>query len=330
MSAVTPSARTPRDEAALLALDWGSTHVRAYLLDHQGKVLAERRGDAGASRVPRGGFEAAYRALVGDWLGLGLPALACGMVGSAHGWVEAAYVACPARPQQLAAILALAGTGDAQVHIVPGLCVDSPLTPDVMRGEETQVFGLLHLHPDLAGDCTLVMPGTHSKWVRVSEGVVTGFATRMTGEMYAVLREHSVLGRLMAASADATAPEWAAFERGVAAAREGGAGDLLHRLFGIRAFGLRGGLAPAEQADYLSGLLVGAEMMAGLAAAAPGSPLGLVGDPALCERYARALQAWGLTARRFDDTATVAGLWAVAHAAGLVGSGTGRRQGELQ
>lgn len=306
-----------RQAAALIALDWGSTNLRAALLDGAGQVLDQRRSDDGAARVPHGGFEAAYRALAADWLDLRVPALACGMVGSTHGWAEAPYLACPARPAALAGALASAGRGPAAIRIVPGLCVDDPATPDVMRGEETQIVGLLHRHPEFAPAATLVMPGTHSKWVDVRDGGVAGFATRMTGELFAVLRQHSVLGRLMA---DGALPfDAAAFDRGVDAGRRGGAADLGRWLFGVRALGLRGGLTAEAQPDYLSGLLIGAEVAAGLAGRDAGLPLVLVGEAALCERYRRALAHWQRPATLFDGQTTVDGLWVLARAAGLLG-----------
>jgi 2-dehydro-3-deoxygalactonokinase len=303
-------------EPALIALDWGSTQLRAYLVGADGRVLHERRSDAGASRTQHGAFQAAYEALAADWLTLDLHAMACGMVGSAHGWVEAPYLACPAHPERLAGGLVVAGSGRARVHIVPGLRMDSDDRPDVMRGEETQVFGMLRLHPELAAACTLVMPGTHSKWVQVQGGTVTGFCTRMTGECFALLRQHSVLARLMAEGNPE--PDAEAFARGVVAAREGGGADLLRSLFGVRALALRGSLGANAQAEYLSGLLIGTEVAAGLRDEAAGGPCVLVGEPALCARYEQAFALWHRATETVGGAATVAGLFALAGQAGLL------------
>jgi 2-dehydro-3-deoxygalactonokinase len=303
-------------EPALIALDWGSTQLRAYLLGPDGSVLQERRSDDGASRLQRSGFQAAYEALAADWLAFDLPAIACGMVGSAHGWLEAPYLACPARPERLAGALVVAGSGRARVHIVPGLRVDSDDEPDVMRGEETQVFGVLRLHPELAAASTLVLPGTHSKWVQVRGGAVTGFCTRMTGECFALLRQHSVLAKLMA-EGDA-APAADAFARGVGTARDGGGADLLRWLFGVRAQALRGTLGPHDQAEYLSGLLIGSEIAAGLRDGGGEGRCVLVGEPALCARYEQAFQSWGRATTTVGGAATVAGLLALAREAGLL------------
>ena len=192
---------------------------RAYLIGAGGRVQAERRSDDGASRLLKADFEPALRALAADWLRPGLPVLACGMVGSAHGWREAPYMNCPARPHDLAGALAVVQAGDVSVHIVPGLRQRSgDGLPDVIRGEETQLVGLLSQQPELACAATVLMPGTHSKWVHVVDDAIQGFSTRMTGELYALLRTHSVLGRLMAPDA---AFDAGAFDQGVAAARAG-------------------------------------------------------------------------------------------------------------
>lgn len=305
-------------EAHLIALDWGSSRLRAWLLGPDGQVLAERDSDAGASVLGGGAqaFDQALHALAADWLAQALPVVACGMVGSAHGWREARYVACPADlatlHQHLVSVPLRSG---GSVHIVPGL-IDTPAgdTPDVMRGEETQLAGLLALAPALAERCTVLMPGTHSKWVQVRAGRITGFRTRITGELYAVLRQHSVLGRLMPG---AEAPFSATgFEAGLAAARRGLGTDLGGQLFAVRTLGLTGRLPAEALPDYLSGLLIGHELAAGLRPDT--EPLVLVGEPALCQRYTQALQHHGIEpAARHGNTA-VHGLWQLAGQARLV------------
>jgi 2-dehydro-3-deoxygalactonokinase len=305
---------------ALLALDWGSTQLRAYRCDATGNVVEQRSSADGASRLTGGpaAFEAALQALVADWLAPGLPVLACGMVGSAHGWREAAYVPCPVALDALHTHLVDVPAGAAGVvRIVPGLSTrGADGRPDVMRGEETQLCGLLEAAPALAAGACVVMPGTHSKWVRLHDGRVAGYATRMTGELYALLREKSVLARLMpdgaAAGADA-----AAFDLGVAAALRAGGADLAHLLFGVRALGLFGELRPDAAPDYLSGLLIGAEVAAARREA-DGVPVALVGEASLCERYARTFAACGLSAQTWDAPLAARGLWRVARAGGLV------------
>lgn len=295
----------------LIALDWGSTRLRAFLLGDGGEVLATRQSDAGAATLQGAeAYAGALAALVGDWRAQhpALKLLACGMVGSQYGWREAPYVGCPADAAALAGrVLKL----DEALSIIPGL-VDDAARPDVMRGEETQIVGALALHPELADDACLVLPGTHSKWARVKAGRVTGFATHMTGELFALLRQHSVLARLMPADGSSPAsPE--AFLQGVDAARDGG--GLAHQLFAVRTLGLFNKLGAEQLPDYLSGLLIGHEIASEPAGTA--MRLALIGDPALCARYAQALRHLGRPEPlRLDNTAP-AGLWALAQTLSL-------------
>ena len=304
----------------LIGLDWGSSQLRVWLYGPDGAVLAERNSSDGASRLTGGpaAFDAALGAVAGDWLGLGLPMLACGMVGSAHGWLEAAYVACPTALDRLHEHLAaLTTSAGARLHIVPGL-IDHPRpgTPDVMRGEETQLIGLLAGDPTLAFACTVVMPGTHSKWVSVREGRVSGFRTRMTGELYALLRQHSVLARLMPDGQS----DWHSdgFDAGLNSARQSGGTDLSGQLFAARSLGLTSQLASAALPDYLSGLLIGHELLAGLSNHV--GRLVLVGDAALCQRYRHALMRWGTAVQGEHSQTASAGLWRLAAQAGLTDS----------
>lgn len=312
------------DRARLIALDWGSTRLRGWLLDAEGAVLAERSSGDGASVLSGGApaFEAALQALAGDWRAAGLPAIACGMVGSAHGWREATYVDCPTALGALHDHLLRVDTAAGPLHIVPGL-IDRPAggTPDVMRGEETQLAGLLAAVPAAAAQARVLMPGTHAKWVDLHAGRVTAFRTRMTGELYALLRQHSVLGRLMpsqdAADAGSDGSQHEAFTAGVTAARRAAGQDLIGQLFAVRTLGLTGGWPGAALPAYLSGLLIGHELAAGLRP--DGTPLLLVGDAALCERYVRALRVFDIEPGAVLGNTAVAGLWQLAQRAGLAG-----------
>ncbi len=237
------------------------------------------------------------------------------MIGSRQGWREAPYAACPV-PLSTLARNAVEVEGGA-LTIIGGLtCRDADGVPDVMRGEETQIAGL----PDEAlRGAIVVQPGTHSKWTRVRDRTILGFRTYMTGELFAVLREHSILGRLAAGSGfDADA-----FDRGV---RRGTAADhaLLHDIFGARTLALAGELAQAGVADYLSGVLVGSEIAAArrwLQPHASDPAVWLVGSHALCDRYTRALQLAGVAVRRAPEHAAALGLWRLAREAGLIGQG---------
>ena len=295
-------------EPRLIALDWGSTRLRAFLLGADGAVLSTCQSEQGASTLSgETAFAQAFAAVTGDWPAL--PVLACGMVGSQHGWRETPYAPCPA---DAAALARQALQVNERLWILPGLMHDGG-QPDVMRGEETQIVGALALHPELAEQACLVLPGTHSKWARVEAGRVTGFATHMTGELYALLRQHSVLARLMPADAGAArSPQ--AFLAGVDAARKEGA--LGHQLFAVRTLGLFKRLPPEQLPDYLSGLLIGHEIAHELKASRP-ERLALVGDPALCERYALALGRFGLDAPLQLDNTAPAGLWRLAQTMGL-------------
>ncbi|HEV2540993.1 MAG TPA: 2-dehydro-3-deoxygalactonokinase [Frateuria sp.] len=297
----------------LLGLDWGSTRLRAYRFDEAGGVVEMRALPWGSRQLPAGGFAEAFAQAIEGWPRA--PVIACGMVGSRGGWREAPYLDTPCRLDALAGALAAVDAPDGRtVHIVPGL--RDPSVPDVMRGEETQVAGMLAQAPTLAGEVRLLMPGTHSKWVRVRDGAVSGFTTVMTGELFALLREHSVLGKGLPDGGD----DHATFARGVAAAQASGSAGGLSRLFSTRALMLEGVLAPASVADFLSGLLVGDELRMALAAgwASPGVPVQVVGEDALCARYLLAAPAFGLTLQRTSGAPAASGLWQVAAAAGLL------------
>jgi 2-dehydro-3-deoxygalactonokinase len=311
--------------AVLLALDWGTSSLRAYLMDGGGNVLGSRSAGWGIMHLPEGGFAGALDILCGDLLKdhPELPVIASGMVGSAQGWLEVPYVAAPASPESVAqGMRHAAGPHGRQVAIVPGVLQDGR-TPNVMRGEETQVFGALSIAPDIfgaAGEGIVVLPGTHSKWVHVQEGRIVSFLTFMTGEMYAVLRQHSILGRLMQ---DEGALDPQGFDRGLSEAAEENAGGLLSSLFSVRTLGLTGRLRQSQLGDYLSGLLIGHEINEArrlfAAQLDTGCPLILIGADELCRRYEPALSSFSLRVqdRDFRDAAP-AGLWNIACRAGLI------------
>jgi 2-dehydro-3-deoxygalactonokinase len=301
----------PQD-TALIALDWGTTSARAYRVGSDGAVQDRRSAPLGILHVRDGAFAAALGALLGDWTTIDAPRLACGMVGSRQGWVEAPYTDCPADLAALAR--AIARTPGGEIAIVGGLAWrDERGTPDVMRGEETQIAGL---PDDALAQALVIQPGTHSKWTVVTGGAITAFASYMTGELYAVLRDHSILGRLMTQEAF----ESAAFARGVDAGLRALAGELAHALFAARTLPLFGDLTPGGAADYLSGLLIGSEIAHARAWAAARGATGetwLVGDAALCARYDVALSQAGVAARRGPADASARGLWRLARLAGM-------------
>jgi len=285
----------------LIAVDWGTSSLRGALLDEAGQVLEEKSAPLGILNVPDGDFAGVFARQFSDWLKAGdIPCLISGMAGSRQGWAEAPYVACPAGPADL--VRHLHWVEQDRIAIVPGLSDSQGDVPDVMRGEEVQIFGAMRL----AGltDGRFVLPGTHSKWATVRGGRVTGFRTFMTGEVYGLFARHSILARTL----DAAAPlDHAAFLRGVA--RAGGGDGLLHEAFGVRALGLFGRLSPAQSASYLSGLLIGEELKQQNLPAS--GEVIVIGALALVERYALALGEKGLRVRRFGAEATWAGLRAL-------------------
>jgi len=286
-----------------IAVDWGTTNLRVWAMGHRG-VLAEAVSDDGMGRLDRDGFEPALLRLIAQWLqdGTRTEVIACGMVGSRQGWHEAPYRTVPCAPLDSVALVA-APTRDARIsmRLVPGLKQNTPA--DVMRGEETQIAGVLAMTPGYDG--IICLPGTHSKWAHVSAGEVVSFQTFLTGEMFALLSQASVLRHGMVGDG------WdeAAFDEGLS--------DALSRperigakLFGIRAEGLIAGLSAAAARARLSGLLIGME----LAAARPywlGQAVTLVGSEALARSYARALRTQGVEPRMVSGTeAVLAGLQA--------------------
>lgn len=286
----------------LVAVDWGTSSLRAARIDGSGRVLEQRSNERGILTVPVGGFPGVLEQTCGDWLRQSTtPCLVSGMAGSQQGWREAPYVACPAGFAEIAQ--GLTWVEPRRIALVPGLCCELQGVPDVMRGEEVQVFGAI----DLLGERTgvFVLPGTHSKWVQVRDGRVQSFATFMTGELYALLRQHSILARTLPAE-DGPLEE-AAFTRGVLHARE--TGSLLHAAFSARTLALFGRLPTPALGSYLSGLVIGEELR--MRDPAVGSVV-LIGSPALTQRYALALRTLGCTSRILGAEAAWRGLWALA------------------
>lgn len=282
--------------------DWGTSSLRLWAVDADGSVLAEQRSDEGMAALEPAEFEAVLRrhmAVFGD-LPPVTPVLLCGMVGARQGWREASYASLPADVAAICGEAVRVPAPGLDVRILPGLAMrGDPARIDVMRGEETQLLGVLQQIPDLSG--LVVMPGTHSKWVQLREGRVTGFETAMTGELYALLCRHSVLRYSVEAvgAADDTAFD-RGLMRGLAAPQH-----LLLSLFQVRAATLLHGVAGEAAAAGLSGLLIGAEI--GSAGPIAGEAVTLVASGVLAERYARGLRLAGAHPRSVDAEAMVRG-----------------------
>lgn len=276
-----------------ILVDWGTTNFRAWLVGADGTVLDRRDAAQGIMQVPAGGFPSALDGQVGDWRSAhsDLPVLMSGMVGSRQGWAEAPYLSCPADAEALAGAL-FEVPGAAGVWIVPGVSYRAPDgRHDVIRGEEVQIFGALG---DRArGRQIFCLPGTHSKWAAVEDGRIEWFATSMTGEVYSVLADHSILGRLMddvgqgGASQDGASQDGASFRQGLELAAE--PGGLLNHLFAVRAEGLFGAVPETGLRSYLSGILIGHEVRALCDIARPEGPVTLIGRPDVTRLYAEAI-----------------------------------------
>ncbi|MGN7868800.1 2-dehydro-3-deoxygalactonokinase [Paracoccus sp. 22332] len=289
---------------ALIGIDWGTTSFRAWRMGAGGKVL-EAVGDGpgilAAGALP-GGFRQALQDRIGGWLD-GAPAIASGMITSRNGWVETPYLPLPLDAAALADSLTL----HDGIHFVTGAVSDPDgPAPDVMRGEETEIIG--HLAGGGA-DGLFVLPGTHSKWARARGGRITAFRTVMTGEVFAVLRDHSILGRLIQPGPG----NEDAFRRGVEAGWQDGA--LLGRIFSARTLALLDRLAPQDIADYLSGLLIGDEVAQGARDA--GGPVTIIGRGDLAARYRIALDMMGIAAVIAPPGMARRGLWEIARIKGL-------------
>ncbi len=287
----------------LVAVDWGTSSLRGARLADDGAVLEERAFARGILSVPPGGFPAVFDELFGDWMQApGALCLIAGMAGSQQGWVEAPYCACPAGLAEVAAKLAWVQAG--RIAIVPGLSCEHAGVPDVMRGEETQIFGALQLLGLTSG--SFVLPGTHSKWVQVEAGRIVDFATLMTGEFYALLRQHSILSRTLPPSDDELHGE--AFDAGVAHALRGP--GLLQTAFSARTLALFGRLPEPQRLSHLSGVVIGEELRA--RSLAHGARVVVIGADALTQRYARALAQCGVHADLIGAQAAWRGLREIA------------------
>jgi 2-dehydro-3-deoxygalactonokinase len=277
-----------------IVADWGTSRFRGYLVENE-TILDTVASDEGVSHLKRGEHRSVFLRRCGRWLEAepDAPVLLVGMVGSREGWVEAPYAACPAGPAEIRhAMIPVDLDGDRQAHIVPGLfCEPAPGAADVMRGEETLVLG------SGVRNGLVCLPGTHPKWILMRDGRIERFATYMTGEMYALLREHSMIGR------PATEPgDPAGFALGLDASlrNAGETGEarvgLLHLLFGARAAVVSGRMAPALLGPYLSGLLTGDELNGALSQFSRPASVTIVADSPRADLYVDALGRRGIGA----------------------------------
>jgi 2-dehydro-3-deoxygalactonokinase len=296
---------------AFIGIDWGTTHRRTLVLDARGETIAEHADTEGALACT-GRFRASLETLLGRWPEAApeVPVVMSGMIGSASGWQPAPYLGGETPLRELARSLVRVADAPAGRRwlIVPGWCLrdDSSGEVDVMRGEETQLFGAIHLagtaheEGDNASDGCYALPGTHSKWVRVRAGRVVELRTYMTGELFALVGERGTLASVMHGNRRPVAPDDPAFLAGVGAMCAPSPPTLSHALFGARARVVTQSLAPQAAASYVSGLLIGAEWADARRWSPGGEPVRLIGDPALSALHAACAECFG---RRVESLA---------------------------
>jgi 2-dehydro-3-deoxygalactonokinase len=287
----------------LIAIDWGSSNFRAFRIDGSGTIFDRKSFAGGILRIQDGRFAEALVEQVGEWLQDGEDRiLLSGMVGSRQGWLETEYLSCPVGLADLAnAVVKVPYTG-AEVMLIPGVTgTDADGVPEVMRGEETEAMGVLDAY---GGTGLVCLPGTHTKWINIHDHAIISFVTCITGDVFAALRDCTILSRIMNKRSDI---DMAAFLRGVA--RSADSGGLLHHLFSVRTLALTNQLSEDSSASYLSGLLIGHEVRSVMPA---GPDVHLVGSSQLCLLYAQAVEACGGTYKIENGDAAARGLAAVA------------------
>jgi len=292
------------ESIAWIAVDWGTSNLRAWSMNADGQPLGSASTDKGMGKLVRADFPAALIEIATQ-LGVdpqaSIPVLVCGMAGARQGWLEAPYLEVPADLRALAGAAVRPDMPQSRldVSILPGICQHRG-GENVMRGEETQLLGLASLNPGYGG--LVCMPGTHSKWARLDGTRIDRFTTAMTGEMFEVLKTHSVLRHSLGGTLDGAGRD-EGFSEGAADGLEAPQ-DLLGKLFRVRAASLIAGRQPDWCAGYLSGLLIGTEIAA-QSKEIGGEPVPLIGSTVLCNLYAQVLAMAGKSGRPVDATAVV-------------------------
>jgi 2-dehydro-3-deoxygalactonokinase len=301
---------------SFISLDWGTSSLRATLVSNEGSIIEARSTAGGVMAVKDRQFQESLNALCKDWIDdHRCPIIASGMIGSRQGWHEAPYLDCPSTPAAAAtAFTSFSLTENVDMHIIPGLRYGNGSNMyDVMRGEETQIWG-----SEVDPDTCCVLPGTHSKWAFVGEDArITRFATYMTGELYGLLTKHGILGRLM----EFGTPDEEAFSMGAKLGLQSRS-DATHVIFAARTAGLMDQIRPVGLPDYLSGILIGVEVASALERGwmdrQDVRPVVLIGDDDLCRRYETVLQLADRSSVRARDGATTQGHIQIAREAGIV------------
>lgn len=308
------------DSVALVGVDWGTSSLRVTAMDVDGAVLAEVSNARGILTVQADEFSAVFDSVIAPWsLAPTVPVVLSGMVTSRNGWHETPYLNAPCHLAELAeGLVSHQGSAGRRLYFVPGVQQLDAVTADVMRGEETELFGWLARTPPHqteksapSGQRLFLLPGTHSKWVRTDAAGIKGFKTCMTGELFALLCEHSILGRLMTSDRPASATAFTeGAKRGLAEPQ-----SLLSMLFSARAMPLLEVLPTDDVQDYLAGMLIGAEVAA--QPDANGCPVVVIGRGDLTDRYISVLQMAGSSTEKAEPGAAYAGQFELAKRAEL-------------
>lgn len=316
---------------AIIGIDWGTSSFRAYLLDDEGGLRDKTSSNAGIWNLSDESFESVLLEHCAPWLRehSDLPLIMCGMVGSRNGWREVPYAAPSRGWEEVAGACVDVAVSGCKAKIIPGLVQRSQSGDvDVMRGEETLVFGALEMGLSDEGHC--ILPGTHSKWVRLRGGRVTGFATYVTGELYSLLSDRSILTSHQESLPTDPAHTGSKddFLQGIDKAVAGP--DLLHQLFLVRSQVLMSERSAQGALEWLSGLLIGTEILSGRRQISAGEPVALIASGELALRYAKALHHLELPFERIDaEAACVGGLFRMAVCAGLVSRPDRARPNEI-
>lgn len=294
-------------ELDFIGVDWGTSNVRAWGIAYDGAVLFARSSEHGMGRLKPDNYFAVLSGMLPELRTADRPpeVLICGMAGAKQGWIEAPYMETPASLASLRGSAVRVPLPDSalSVWILPGICQRGDRN-DVMRGEETQLLGVSVLSQESSG--LVCMPGTHTKWARLSAGQLVSFETSMTGEIFEILRTHSILRHSFAAKGNEELSD-DGFEKGGARGLRHPE-KLLDELFQVRAGALLSEWPPEWSLGYLSGLLIGSEIGA-RRSDLEGSEVLLVGSRTLCARYARLITQAGIASRLIpSDTAVLAGL----------------------
>jgi len=297
-----------------IAGDWGTSNLRLYLCEYHtdGSQILDTRFGAGISQI-NGDFEERFFNLAQDWLDASpsMPVLLSGMVGSTIGWKEAPYLSCPVSQQDIAKGRISFSAREVDFSILAGLRVTNPLgAPDVMRGEELQLLGWMRSQGGANGKQLFALPGTHNKWALSDNGEISNFLTAFTGELFALLRNHSIL----ITEQSSFSFNESVFMQGVEAVKNMGEAQLVHALFTTRAKQVLGEIAKEDGLSYLSGLIIGADVRGALKLFGDCDSITIIGEATLTQHYQLVLQSYGLNTQSCDPASiAIAGFETIYH-----------------